>query len=220
MRIVLTGQRSFGRAVLEMLLGRGDDVAAVYAPPGDKLALLADLRRLDVRPAGTLRARDLPARTDLIVAAHSHDFVSRPARLAVKYGAIGYHPSLLPLHRGRDAVRWTIRDGDRVAGGTVFWLSDTVDGGPVAKHDWCLVRPGDTAQELWHRELFPMGLRLLAATLDDVAKGRVVRVPQDPECATWEPSFEGAPRLFRAELPLLGDAGYRVVMDREATRDR
>ena len=33
MRIVVHGQQAFGKAVLEALLGRGDDVVAVYAAP-------------------------------------------------------------------------------------------------------------------------------------------------------------------------------------------
>jgi len=31
---------------------------------------------------------------------------------------------------GRDAVEWTIRMKDPIAGGSMFWLNDTVDGGP------------------------------------------------------------------------------------------
>ena len=33
MRIVVHGQQAFGKAVLEALLERGEDVVAVYAPP-------------------------------------------------------------------------------------------------------------------------------------------------------------------------------------------
>jgi len=44
----------------------------------------------------------------------------RRTRARARVAAIGYHPSLLPLHRGRDALRWTIRDGDRVTGGSVY----------------------------------------------------------------------------------------------------
>lgn len=38
---------------------------------------------------------------------------------------------LLPRHRGRDAVRWTVACGDTVTGGTIYWLNNVVDGGPV-----------------------------------------------------------------------------------------
>ena len=56
MKIILSGQRSFGAAILGLLRERGDDVLAVYAPPGDRLATAAGLARVPWRLAGTLRA--------------------------------------------------------------------------------------------------------------------------------------------------------------------
>lgn len=205
--IYLCGQRSFGEAALGMLREVGHNIVGVSAPMvgddgrADRLWAAADgvAPRL---PAGKLNADTIPAGVDLIVCAHSHDFVGRKTRLRAKHGAIGYHPSLLPLHRGRDAVRWTVRMGDRVAGGSVYWLSDKVDGGPVAAQEWCFVRPGDTASELWRRDLFPIGVMLLRRVVADVAAGHVVAVPQDERLATWEPSF-GRPPLHRPDLPLL-----------------
>ena len=169
-------------------------------------------------PAGELRADRVPDGTDLIVAAHSHDSLGRRTRLRARLGTIGYHPSLLPLHRGRDAVRWTVKMGDRVTGGTVYWLSDALDAGDIAAQDYCFVRPGDTAAELWRRDLFPLGVRLFERVLGDLARGVVVRIPQDETLATWEPSWDRPP-VVRPELPLLGTgapAGYRVVRERWA----
>lgn len=197
LRVILCCQRSFGAAVFRLLRERDElELAAVYAPAGDKAAGLAELYHIPLRLAGTLRATSMPDNCDLLIAAHSHDFVSAAVRNRLRLGAIGYHPSLLPLHRGRDAVRWTIRDRDRVAGGTVFWLNDTVDGGPIAAQDWCHVRPDDDASELWRRELFPMGLRLLSEVLDDISRGDLVMQPQLPELATWEPSFRRCRHVF------------------------
>jgi methionyl-tRNA formyltransferase len=225
LRVYLCGQRHFGADVLRLLLGRASvHVVGVSAPVAtlrgdeDKLWRLAGANELPRQVAGELRAHSLPRDTDLIVAAHSHDFIGRRTRRALRLGAIGYHPSLLPLHRGRDAIRWAIRDRDRVTGGSVFWLTDTVDGGPIAAQNWCFVRAGDTAETIWRRDLQPMGLRLIARVLDDIAGGDLVRIPQDHRIATWEPSFD-APSLFRPELPELGCggwSGYRVVV--EATK--
>lgn len=214
LNIVLCAQRSFGSAVFRMIRERNDcRIVAIFAPEQDALRELAGMYRIPFMPAGTLRADRVPENADLIVAAHSHDFISRAVRNRLTLGAIGYHPSLLPLHRGRDAVRWTIRMGDPVAGGTVFWLNDTVDGGPVAAQDWCFVRVGDTAQSLWRRDLFPMGVRLISSVLDDVSAGTLVMQEQDHSLASWEPSFDGAPRLFRPELPQIGclPDGFRVT---------
>lgn len=215
LNILLAGQGWFGAEALKVIQEE-HDVSHVACPitldKPDKLFLQADLHRIPVIKAGTLNADSVPAGIDLIVAAHSHDFIGQKTRLKTTFGAIGYHPSLLPLHRGRDAVRWTINMGDRIAGGTVFWLNETVDGGPVAAQDWCFVRPGDTPMELWRRDLAPMGLRLLRKTMLDISQGVIVKVDQDHTLATWEPSFDSAPRLYRPDLELIGymPGGFRV----------
>lgn len=201
MRIILAGTRSFGAATLRLLHDRGDTIVLVAAPPGDRLATLATLHHHPVTPRLTRRdAEGLDA--DLIVAAHSHDFISRPTRHATRLGAIGYHPSLLPTHRGRDAVRWTIRDRDRITGGTVYWLDDRVDAGPIANQRHVHVHPAWDATDLWRDALFPLGQALLAATLHDLDHDRIVRIPQDEACATWEPAID-APPLARPDLPEL-----------------
>ena len=51
------------------------------------------------------------------------------ALAAARLGGIGYHPSLLPRHRGIAAVEWTIREGDPIAGGTVYHLAERMDAG-------------------------------------------------------------------------------------------
>lgn len=218
MRLVLAGTRSFGAAALDAILADGHDVALVVAPEDDRLHDRAWTHRLPLSTgmhADAIRKLD----TDVIIGAHSHAFVGRQSRAATRLGAFGYHPSLLPLHRGKDAVRWTIRDRDRIAGGTCYWFNDTVDGGPVAAQDWCHVRPGWNAIDLWSNELFPMGLRLIREVLDQLKNGLVVAVPQDESLATVEPSF-AAPRLHRPELPAIGPGpeGFDFVASREDPR--
>lgn len=226
MRIYLCGQRAFGQAALLHLREMKHDVVGVSAPPQarggivDRLWHSAQQFGVPCLPSGELSAATLPEGVDLIVCAHSHDFIGRATRQKARVGAIGYHPSLLPLHRGRDAVRWTIRDKDRVSGGSVYWLSDNVDAGPVAAQAWCFVRPGDDASALWRRELFPIGLRLLGQVLKNIEAGVLVKIPQEEALATWEPSFNPPP-LVRPDLPMLTDgseAGYQVATTREAAR--
>lgn len=202
MRILLAGQKRFGRDTFDLLAGAGHEIAAVVCPP-DALRWACESAGVKVIEAGTLRAALVPRGTDLIVAAHSHEFIGRKTRDAARLGAIGYHPSLLPLHRGREAIAWAIKMREPVTGGSIYWLNDTVDGGPVAAQDWCFIRPGDDARGLWCRELAPMGLRLFAKVLRDIERGDIVRTPQDVSLATWEPSCHLAPRLYRPEIERL-----------------
>jgi len=195
MRIVIVGQAWFGAEALRMCLRRGDQVEKVLAPASageeyDRLYAAAQQAGVPAEHCGRrVTAADIPAGVDLILAAHAHAFIDSVARAAARLGALGYHPSLLPRHRGRDAVRWTIHMGDAIAGGTVYWMDDGADTGPIARQGWCHVLPGEAPAELWRRALAPMGLRLLEETLAALDQGHVTATPQLEACATWEPAF-------------------------------
>jgi methionyl-tRNA formyltransferase len=199
--VYLCGSRSFGAATLDLLCERGHPVVGVAGPTEDEKGrtdrLLQAVRErypeIPHTAADEFRATSIPEGTDLIIAAHSHVFLGARARQRTRLGCIGYHPSLLPLHRGRDAVRWTVHMNERISGGTVYWFTDRVDGGPIAAQEWCFVRKEWTASDLWSNELFPIGLRLFARVLDDIEAGRIVEQPQDETLATWEPSWDRPP---------------------------
>jgi len=196
MNLFIIGQKWFGSQVLQLARDLGHDVAGVYVPGPrreDRLchaAMRACVPVLSVGGAGRLEAGHLPAGLDLIVAAHAHVYLSSPVLAAARLGAVGYHPSLLPRHRGRDAVRWTIYMGDAIAGGTVFRVEERVDAGAALAQDWCFVRPDDTPTSLWKRDLAPMGLRLLRGVLGDPKVSIAAAKPQDESAATWEPAFD------------------------------
>jgi methionyl-tRNA formyltransferase len=202
MNVLIAGQKWFGAAVFSALRGLpGVTVCAVCAPPGDRLAAQAEIHRTPC--LHKLTAATMPAGVDLIVAAHSHDFIGEKTRLRAAFGGIGYHPSLLPLHRGRDAVRWALRMGDRVTGGSVYRLANRMDGGDVLAQRHVFIYPGDTADELWRRDLAPLGVRLLADTVAAFARdGYQHGTPQNEALATWEPSIDRPP-AYRPDLLMI-----------------
>lgn len=204
MNVLLAGQKWFGAEVFDALRALpGVSVRAVSAPHDDRLARAAWRRGVEVLPAGGLRAETMPAGVDLIVAAHSHDFIGERTRLRARWGGIGYHPSLLPLHRGRDAVRWALRMRERVTGGTVYRLSNRMDGGAILAQRHVLIRPDDTAEALWRRDLGPLGVELLRGVVAEFAAGGYVAGrEQDEGLATWEPSIDRPP-AFRPDLLML-----------------
>jgi len=194
MRITLVGSRHFGVATLNLLRGHGVDVVrVVVADSDDRLAATARDAGIEVVVQANpklVAASEIADHTDLIVTAHSHARVSKQALAAAKLGGIGYHPSLLPRHRGLAAVEWTIKEGDPIAGGSVYHLAERMDAGAIAAQDWCFVRKGETARELWERALAPLGLRLLGEVID-YAKihGNVPAKPQDEQFATKAPAL-------------------------------
>jgi glycine cleavage system regulatory protein len=192
MKVTLVGSRYFGALVFESLRKEGVEFARVVAPAeDDRLALAAQaagvplhvLENPKVVPGDAIAGG-----TDLIVAAHTHARVSNEALARSRLGGVGYHPSLLPRHRGIAAVEWTIMEGDPIAGGSVYHLADGWDAGAIAAQDWCFVAKGETARELWERALAPMGLALLARVVRHAAEhGELPASPQNPRFATKAP---------------------------------
>ena len=194
MRITLVGSRHFGVTTFNMLREHGVDIVRVVVADGeDRLAAAARNAGIEVLVQADpklVKAAEIAPATDLIVTAHSHARISKEALAAAKMGGIGYHPSLLPRHRGIAAVEWTIREGDPIAGGSVYHLADRMDAGAIAAQDWVFVKKGETARELWERALAPLGQRLLAEVIDYAkAHNALPAKPQDEQFATKAPSL-------------------------------
>jgi methionyl-tRNA formyltransferase len=192
MKITLVGSRYFGAAALEALREETIEIAQVVVPDAeDRLAVAAKAAGIAVRVLADHRivpAGDIADGTDLIVTAHAHARVSAEALAKARLGGIGYHPSLLPRHRGMAAVEWTIREGDPIAGGSIYHLADRMDAGAIAAQQWCFVKKGETARELWERALAPLGLKLLKQVVRYASvNGSLPSAPQDEQFATKAP---------------------------------
>ena len=175
--------------------GEGVEFSSVVVPAADdRLALAASAAGVPVHVLENPKmvpGDAVPKGTDLVVAAHTHARVSDEALAHSRLGGIGYHPSLLPRHRGIAAVEWTIQEGDPIAGGSVYHLADGWDAGAIAAQEWCFVGKGETARELWERALAPIGLELLAKVVRYAKEhGHVPSKPQDPRFATKAPMIK------------------------------
>ena len=216
MRCTVIGSRYFGATVLKQLLEDGHEVVRVVAnAPDDRLALAAAQLGLPLsilesprRVPGSALKEDC----DLIVAAHTHAFVMPEALARARIGAIGYHPSLLPRHRGIAAVEWTVLAGDPIAGGSIYHLDAGWDDGAIAAQDWCFVLKGESARELWERELSNMGLRLIRQVVRHAAEhGALPAKTQDPRFATKAPIIKRSVSLEPQANPLTTSLIVTVV---------
>jgi len=195
LRITLVGSRYFGAAAFDVLRKLDIDIARVVVPQADdRLATAAQALGVEVvvpKDPMLVPAEAIAEGTELIVAAHSHARVSSEALARARLGGIGFHPSLLPRHRGMAAIEWTIKARDPIAGGSIYHLAEKMDAGAIAAQDWCFVKNGETARELWERALAPMGLRLLGEVVAQAAKtGTLPARPQDEQFATRAPMIK------------------------------
>jgi len=192
MKCTIVGSRYFGASVLEAFRADGIEIAGVVAPAADdRLAAAGRAAGLPTAIHDNPRlveASAIPEGTDLIIAAHTHARVNDEALARSRLGGVGYHPSLLPRHRGIAAVEWTILEGDPIAGGSIYHLAHGWDAGAIAAQDWCFVKKGETARELWERALAPMGLALLLRVVHHARDhGELPAHTQDEQFATRAP---------------------------------
>ncbi len=133
---------------------------------------------------------DVPVVTDpgadLFVLANVQRIVKAAEYNAPRLGTLCFHPSLLPRHRGRDAVYWTVKMGDTETGTTWFWVCDRVDAGPIAAQRRIDVPAGVRPRDLYEDYLVPLGVESFEKLLRQLALGEVPRVEQDESQATFE----------------------------------
>ena len=216
MNITLIGSRYFGSAVFDTLHKQGFAISQVVAPAADdRLAVAASKAGIPVHVLANPKivpGDAIPEGTGLIVAAHTHARVSDDALARSRLRGVGYHPSLLPRHRGIAAVEWTILSGDPIAGGSVYHLADGWDAGAVAKQDWCFVGKGETARELWERALAPMGLRLLTEVVREARDtGSIPEHKQDERFATRAPMIKRTVSLTEDNASMITSLVVTVV---------
>jgi len=197
LRIVLFGQAAFAEKVLQGLIARGDDVAAVYCPPDagakpDPLKAAALAAGIPCRQPPTykteaVRAEVAATAPDVIVLAYVTLIVPESVITIPPKGTICFHPSLLPRRRGGSAVNWTLIEGDARAGVTVFWTDAGIDTGPILLQREIEIGPDDSAGSLYYQRIFPAGVELVLESVALIDAGRAPRVVQDESRASYEP---------------------------------
>jgi methionyl-tRNA formyltransferase len=104
-------------------------------------------------------------------------------------GCVNLHFSLLPAWRGVAPVAWAILGGDAETGVSTMRMERGVDTGPVYRTARVTIAPDDTTATLTTR-LAEIGGPLLAGTIEGLAAGTEVAVPQDDSRATHAPKLE------------------------------
>jgi len=197
MRIVVHGQQAFGRAVLEALVKRGDDVVAVYVAPekpgqkADPLKEAAVAANLPVYQPGSYRKPEVweefrALKPDLQVMAFVTLFVPEDFLNIPTYGSIQYHPSLLPKYRGPSAINWPIIQGDAETGLSIFWPDNGLDTGDILLQKRTSISFEDSLGSVYFDRLFPMGVEAILESVDLVKAGKAPRIKQDEGQATYE----------------------------------
>uniref|UniRef100_A0A674EHF5 10-formyltetrahydrofolate dehydrogenase n=1 Tax=Salmo trutta TaxID=8032 RepID=A0A674EHF5_SALTR len=176
LRLALIGQSLFGQEVYTNLRKQGHKVVGVFTVPdrdgkADPLAVVAEKDGTPVFkfPRWRVKGKPIPevveaykaVGAELNVMPFCSQFIPMNVIDHPAHGSIIYHPSILPLHRGASAINWTLIQGDKKAGFSIFWADDGLDTGPILLQRECPVEPNDTVDSLYNRFLFPEGIKAM-----------------------------------------------------------
>jgi len=197
MRIVVHGQQAFGRAVLEALLKRGENLIAAYVAPekpgakADPLKEAALAAKLPVYQPASYKDPKVweefkALKPDLQVMAFVTLFVPEEFLNVPTHGSIQYHPSLLPAYRGASAINWPIILGEKETGLSIFWPDNGLDTGDILMQKKTSISNTDTLGTVYFDRLFPMGVEAMLESVDLVKAGKAPRIKQDESKATYE----------------------------------
>ena len=195
MRLIFAGTPEAAVPSLDALAASGHEIVRVVtrppAPLGRKRVLTpspVDARAqelgLPVLRANRLRADETAELTaldaDLAVIVAYGALVAEPLLSAPRLGWINLHFSLLPRWRGAAPVQRALIAGETTTGVDVFRLEAGLDTGPVLASEAVPIGALETAGNLLAR-LATLGAGVLADTVERLADGTAVAVPQEGE---------------------------------------
>jgi methionyl-tRNA formyltransferase len=198
MRIILIGQAAFAEKTLDKLVGKGDEVVAVYCPPdapGGKLdpfkqkalQLSIPVHQHKTFKAPEVRQEFLSLNADLAILAFVTQIVPPRVFSLPRLGSICFHPSLLPKYRGASAINWALIKGETVTGLSLFWVDPGIDTGPVLLQKEVKVEPDDTTGSLYFNKIFPLGIEAIGEAVDLIEAGNPPHIAQDESQASYDP---------------------------------
>src|SRR5690349_2375981 len=200
MRLAFLGTPDFAVTALAAIVAAGHEVVCAYSQPpaprgrGHELKpspvhAFAEAHGIPVRTPTSMRdpveieafaALDLDA---AVVVAFGQILPAAVLEAPV-LGSYNVHGSLLPRWRGAAPIQRAIMAGDTVTGVQVMRMTEGLDEGPVLSTATVRIGPLDTAATL-HDRLAAAGAKLIVETLEDIAEGRAVAVPQAEEGVTY-----------------------------------
>lgn len=227
MRVVLTGGVQSSSVALERLHDHGLEVVGVLAHqpknPG-RVSGFADLTKtcasLNIRDCHTFDRINAPTvlaqidawSPDVLFVVGLSQIVGADIRALPRLGSVGFHPTELPVGRGRAALAWLILQGGPGAA-TFFELTEGADEGGILEQEPYEVSPTDHVDEVYDKMLVAMRVAL-DRWLPRLAAGEWSPVAQDHKRATtwgkrdpcdgwldWSADATTLDRLIRASSP-------------------
>lgn len=157
---------------------------------------------------------------DLLVVAAYSLFLPDEVLGSAKFGAINFHPSLLPKYRGASPISTAILEGEKITGVSIIKLVSEMDAGGIISQKEVEISENDTAESLTDK-LADVGSDLLVEIINKISNDDLSqfnnaktqnnnavtvtkKLEKEDGKINWEESDELIERKIRAFFPWPG----------------
>jgi len=202
MRIVFFGTPQIAADYLKAILNTGHEVVGVVTKPDTKSGrgqLLANssvkkvaldnnlcLFQPDNLDEITGDIREL--KPDLFIVISFGKKISSDILAIPKFYAINVHFSLLPRYRGAAPVNWSLINGEKESGITIFKISEKIDSGDIIEQRRVKIEKDDDAVSLLIK-LEKLGINTLLNALKKIESNKINLKKQNEKYASYAPKL-------------------------------
>lgn len=196
MRVIFMGTPDFAVGTLQAIYEAGHEVCLVVTQP-DKpkgrghamqytpVKEYAVEKGIEVFQPVKIREQEAveklrSCQADIMVVVAFGQIVSKEILEMCPYGCINVHASLLPKYRGAAPIQRVIIDGEKESGVTIQQMDEGIDTGDILSK---VVVPIDKKETggTYHDKLAEAGAKLCVAAMEDIAAGKITKIPQKDE---------------------------------------
>lgn len=204
MKIVFMGTPDHSSKMLEALLDAQEQIVCVVTqldrPKGrgqkviaSAVKKIAEERHLLVLQPEKVKDKNFISQInslqpDLIVIVAYGKILPKELLKIPKFGAINVHASLLPKYRGAAPIQWALLNGETETGVTIMQVAELLDSGDIILQRKIEISDDDNAETLTEK-LFSTGTQLLLEAIEKIKSGKVERISQKDNEATYAPSL-------------------------------
>ena len=184
MKIIFFGTPFFAAEILQHLIQKNYDIAAIVCPPdkmtgrGKKIKSCAVKKRGLESKINILQPENLS--NDLFIKSlkefNADIFLIVAFRMLPEIiwkipskGAINLHTSLLPNYKGAAPINWVLINGEKETGITTFFINNKIDSGDIIMQQKITLKNNTTAAQL-HNIMIKNGSILLEESLQHIKK--------------------------------------------------
>jgi len=112
------------------------------------------------------------------------NIIKQPLLNLPKKGIIGFHPTLLPLNRGRHPLIWAKYLGLKESGTSFFIMDEGADSGAIISQEKFSIQEKDTAKDLYEK-IIKNSIKQVEKFTKELEENREKKIPQPKKSNYW-----------------------------------